>query len=307
MLGADDAGVDSHILPGDDADTRAKKKHIAEKKAALQRVGSVPWMAPELYERRPRYSPASDVYSLAITLGELASRELPFADADNPSMIPKWVSEGQRPDLPANCQGEFRMIIEACWNQDPAARPHTEVLSGMLERLCDSYPVEEESMNAIMSKMKASGFHVGRQGPSSRAQSSGRYGRSSVIGANSGGGVNSGNGQSSGNSGINFQQPAAGAQPAAPPPFMSGAVIPHYDASESSSAAPAATAAPQETFQMPPGYESVACFDNGKPKAAAEDEAAAEPEEPSPAPAAASTSPALPPGYESAANFDNSK
>ena len=42
-------------------------------------VGSIRWMAPELFsELEPQYTQATDIFSYAIVLWEIAAREIPY-------------------------------------------------------------------------------------------------------------------------------------------------------------------------------------------------------------------------------------
>jgi len=84
--------------------------------------GTLAWMAPELFERRAIYSPASDVYSYAIVLWELASRAIPFADAHNPALISTWVAKGDREDIPSDTPAAMIDAISQGWAQDAASR-----------------------------------------------------------------------------------------------------------------------------------------------------------------------------------------
>ena len=65
------------------------------KKSNKNSVGTVQWMAPELFKLRPVYSQKSDIYSLGITFWELSSRKLPYIGVDK-NVIPTLVREGER-------------------------------------------------------------------------------------------------------------------------------------------------------------------------------------------------------------------
>jgi len=91
-------------------------------------VGTIAWMAPELFERRAIYTQKSDIYSLGVTLWELVSRKIPFADASNPSLIPSWVSKGEREDIPKDCPAKLASLIAACWEASPGKRPDADTV-----------------------------------------------------------------------------------------------------------------------------------------------------------------------------------
>jgi serine/threonine protein kinase len=69
-------------------------------------AGTIPFMAPELFERPPRYSPGTDLYALGVTLACLLLSSDPFPSGSFDA-IRDWVLYGtrprvmtQRPDLP---------------------------------------------------------------------------------------------------------------------------------------------------------------------------------------------------------------
>ena len=99
-------------------------------------AGTLPWMAPELFERKPN-SPASDVYSLGMVLWEILSRRAPFAEV-MPRVIVGMALAGKREELPEKCPEIFRFMITACWNADPKNRPTAEQVGDQFERVLTS-------------------------------------------------------------------------------------------------------------------------------------------------------------------------
>lgn len=83
-------------------------------------VGTVQWMAPELFERKPHYTQKSDIYSLGMTFWEIASRQIPFADAENNGVISAWVGQGERETIPADCPKKYSSLIFSCWKGEGA-------------------------------------------------------------------------------------------------------------------------------------------------------------------------------------------
>lgn len=96
-------------------------------------VGTIAWMAPELFERGAIYTKKSDVYSLGITFWELASRKTPFADANNPSLIPSWISKGDREVIPQDCPPKLASLITACWDNTFGKRPDPDLVVSYLK------------------------------------------------------------------------------------------------------------------------------------------------------------------------------
>ncbi len=61
-------------------------------------AGTIPFMAPELFEHPPQYSPASDIYALGVTLGCLLLSSDPFPSG-NFDVLRDWVLNGTRPQV----------------------------------------------------------------------------------------------------------------------------------------------------------------------------------------------------------------
>lgn len=86
-------------------------------------VGTVQWQAPELHSLKPKYSPASDVYALAMVAWEVAHEQVPFVEAPNPVAIVEAVKAGEREEIDERVPEAFAQAIRDCWAQDAAQRP----------------------------------------------------------------------------------------------------------------------------------------------------------------------------------------
>jgi serine/threonine protein kinase len=114
-------------------------------------VGTMAWMAPELFQRQAQYTFKSDVYGLGMTFWELASRHIPFQDALSPHLIPGWIIKGERERIPEDCPEKFASAIKACWQQEPSQRPTarelTEFLLSEVREMSDFLPSFRSNMN----------------------------------------------------------------------------------------------------------------------------------------------------------------
>ncbi len=88
-----------------------------------QSVGSEGWIAPELTDPDGKDSQKSDVFSLGITMWEIASRKIPYETAKSRAMIPFWMAQGKREDIPTDCPPKMAHLIKWCWDTDPSKRP----------------------------------------------------------------------------------------------------------------------------------------------------------------------------------------
>jgi len=104
-----------------------------------QAVGTLAWMAPELFQRRTKYSKHADIYSFGMVLWEIASRAVPFADAQNQAVLMHWVEKGEQEEIPEKTPEGFAKLITKCWNKTPSERYSADkivrVLDGILSRM----------------------------------------------------------------------------------------------------------------------------------------------------------------------------
>lgn len=87
-------------------------------------VGTLPWMAPELFQGHAQ-TPSADVYSLGMVLWEIISRQLPFQGV-MPAVIAGRVALGHREIILESCPLVFKTLIQACWEVDLLKRPTAE-------------------------------------------------------------------------------------------------------------------------------------------------------------------------------------
>jgi hypothetical protein len=96
-------------------------------------VGTIPWMAPECFGIRPKYSEKSDMYAYGMVLWELISRRMPYEDVTDANEIREAVKSGEREEIPEQSTnpGEkvpfsFKEVIRFCWFQDANSRPQAK-------------------------------------------------------------------------------------------------------------------------------------------------------------------------------------
>ncbi len=94
-------------------------------------AGTIPWMAPELFEGEP-HSAAADIYSLGMVLWEIVARRTPFTGRVA-AVIIGMVLAGKRETLPDNCPEIFKRLIIACWHADPKQRPSAGEVGDQLD------------------------------------------------------------------------------------------------------------------------------------------------------------------------------
>ena len=112
------------------------KASIAQSKGTAS-VGTVSWMAPELFELGATYSRKTDLFAFGAVLCELARLAPLWSDeqtATNAS-ISLWVSKGARSKTPAGTPLLFAKLIAECWAQVSEERPTAKVAHLRLESM----------------------------------------------------------------------------------------------------------------------------------------------------------------------------
>lgn len=97
-------------------------KSVGDIQATLTACGTPCWTAPEVL-RNQRYSYAADVYSFAICLWEMLTRENPYPDHHTFNVVLGVATKGLRPTIPDGAHLGLVNIMVQCWSEDPDARP----------------------------------------------------------------------------------------------------------------------------------------------------------------------------------------
>lgn len=112
----------------------AKIKTASSIKSTGKIMGTLAWMAPELFKRKAEYTLKADVYSYGIVVWELSSRKIPFEDArGNETLIMQWVSSGERDEIPKETPAKLAKVIQDSWAQEPEKRPNADEVIQQLQ------------------------------------------------------------------------------------------------------------------------------------------------------------------------------
>ena len=88
-------------------------------------AGTLPFMAPELFDQPPRYSEASDLYALGMTLACLFLEENPFPSGPVAHLL-GWIRGGERPRISLrrpDMPHELTSLVDRLLAIDPSRRP----------------------------------------------------------------------------------------------------------------------------------------------------------------------------------------
>jgi len=146
----------------------AKVKAVSKSSAGGGVVGTYPWMAPELLNRKkPPYSGSADMYSFGMIVWEACARRMPFEEEDNPANIPAMVMRGDTEPVPEGTPLPLAELMERCRHLTPTERPSSTEAREVLRRMdlspFDSAPaahtplhesVFQRGMNEVCARME---------------------------------------------------------------------------------------------------------------------------------------------------------
>lgn len=95
--------------------------------------GTTGWVAPEVLAEQG-YTEKADVYSFAIILWELLTRQIPYA-GKNTMQVVRSVDRGERLAIPPTCPPDYARLINLCWDTDPSLRPSFVTVLTTLEHM----------------------------------------------------------------------------------------------------------------------------------------------------------------------------
>ena len=101
-------------------------------------TGSLRYMAPEVVLGKP-YTEKVDVYSFAMIMWTFAKSKSPFKGFDRAMHRARVVINGERPKMDPEWPANFVSLLDACWNQDDALRPHFTEITVTLDAMIDLY------------------------------------------------------------------------------------------------------------------------------------------------------------------------
>lgn len=107
-------------------------------------------MAPEVI-RHEIYTQTADVYSFAILMWQLITRERPYANKSAFDAAAGVSQESARPPFPNGTPTAFAQLIEKCWDDDPQARPQFDaIVTRLIELVSTLTEPEKQFLEAPM-------------------------------------------------------------------------------------------------------------------------------------------------------------
>jgi len=114
--------------------------NMADSKFSFQEKGKIyhpAWIAPEALVKpvSELNTRAADMWSYAVLLWELATREVPFGDNHPMELGMKIATEGLRLDISPGISPHMAKLIRICMNEDPGKRPSFDMIIPILEKM----------------------------------------------------------------------------------------------------------------------------------------------------------------------------
>ena len=120
-----------NILLGNEINSESDQIHVKITDFGLTKIfkedeymtgqlGTCHWMAPEVLGSSS-YTQKADVYSFAIVMYEVITRETPYKGKNQEEIRTQVLHHGLRPDLslvPPSCPGALRSLMIMCWDEN---------------------------------------------------------------------------------------------------------------------------------------------------------------------------------------------
>jgi len=97
-------------------------RSVPDKEYTMTSCGTPAWAAPEVLQHR-KYTTKADVYSFAICLWEMTTRQKPYSDLEPYQIVIEVAVHNRRPELSDEVTYYFTDAVKACWKTDPEKRP----------------------------------------------------------------------------------------------------------------------------------------------------------------------------------------
>lgn len=101
------------------------------------RVYQPAWMSPESLQRKraERNWEACDMWSFAIVVWELMTREIPFVDLSPMECGMRIATEGLRVQIPPGSSAHLAKLIKICMNEEGGKRPRFDMVIPILQKM----------------------------------------------------------------------------------------------------------------------------------------------------------------------------
>ncbi|TKR78103.1 hypothetical protein L596_018964 [Steinernema carpocapsae] len=114
--------------------------------------GTAAWMSPEIINQNDKITTASDVWSYAVVLWELTSREIPYKGLSEFKIYTIISTLSQRLVIPETCPKQLANLLRSCWKGEPDERPNMREVMVELENISQNTELNEEVATFVKDK-----------------------------------------------------------------------------------------------------------------------------------------------------------
>jgi len=114
--------------------------------------GTAAWMSPEIISQKDGITPATDVWSYAVVLWELISREVPYKGLTEFKIYSIITQHGERLVIPETCPMELRKLLKDCWHTNPKDRIDMKTIITQLENMENNSELHMECTKFVNQK-----------------------------------------------------------------------------------------------------------------------------------------------------------
>mmetsp|Transcript_30583 Transcript_30583/g.69837 ORF Transcript_30583/g.69837 Transcript_30583/m.69837 type:complete len:723 (+) Transcript_30583:339-2507(+) len=142
VLLSGDLSSGSFVAKLTDFGLAAKLNPASSEEELTAETGTYRYMSPEVI-RHENYSYAADVFSYAMLIWELLTREKPFKSLSQIEAASLVGLEKKRPPFPEGTPSDLKGFIECCWSDKPADRPAVSHILSRLEEIELGFSMKE--------------------------------------------------------------------------------------------------------------------------------------------------------------------
>ncbi len=136
--------------------------------------GNLPYIAPEVINNKG-YQFASDIYSIAMLMWEIAFGQPPFSNHKHDYHLAMEIISGKRPKIISDIPLEYQNLIEQCWNDNPRERPKVKDLWIKIREIGTSYYQDVSKNHHMICNQRSCDSQLQRSNPLSRRDTSNIY------------------------------------------------------------------------------------------------------------------------------------
>ena len=115
-------------------------------------AGTAAWMSPEIITQKEGITTSTDVWSYAVVLWELVSREVPYKGLTEFKIYSIISQHGERLVIPDSCPQKLASLLKDCWYSNPKDRIDMKMIILQLQQMELNAELHLECTNFVKQK-----------------------------------------------------------------------------------------------------------------------------------------------------------